>query len=498
MPPTLFQGLTAIGQWAQQHPAVILGTFGGVPLLAGGLHLLTGGARRQRDTHGSARWATYREVRRSGLSQTQGVVVGTMREQLFFDNGPTHLFLVAPTRSGKGVFHMQPTLRMGWPGSALVLDPKRGENYEVSWQARTHLGRVEAFAPFGPASACINVLDTVRLRTLQEHADALCIAQSLVAPHRLATESATSLHFRELAAMLLTAAILHVCYTSPRPSLGGTWTFLTQQHPTLAACLQTMRRTQHTPLGVHPAIAQLTTAIQNITGDRELSSVWSTVVRPLSLYADPLIAASTDTSTLRLEDLQQGAHPLSLYLLAPSVRSLERLHPVYRVIVDVAMERLMDRAVTAYRHRLLVCADELPAYGYMHALNKGAGDMAGYGIKGFYVAQDLDQFEGTYGEQNTIWGNTDTKLFHAPANEQTAERISRYLLGPATVSNPVASRQGLFGQSSVSFQVVERPLLTPDEVQGLDPVCLLVRRTGTKPMRLAKFGYDPTRREEGR
>jgi type IV secretion system protein VirD4 len=386
---------------------------------------------------------------------------------------------------------------MGWPGSALVLDPKRGENYEATHETRAHLGRVEAFAPYGPAQARINVLDIVRLKTLQEHADALCIAQSLVAPHKLATESATSLHFRELAAMLLTAAILHVCYTCPRPSLAATWTMLTQEHKTLAACLKTMRSTRHTPLGVHPAIAQMTTAIQNITGDRELSSVWSTVMRPLSLYADPLIAASTDTSTLALEDLQQGTQPLSLYLLAPSTRSLERLHPVYRVIVDVAMERLMDRAVTAYRHRLLICADELPAYGYVHALNKGAGDMAGYGIKGFYVAQDLDQFEGTYGEQNTIWGNTDTKLFHAPANEATAERISRYLLGPATVSNPVASRQGFFGQSSVSFQVVERPLLTPDEVQSLDPAMLLVRRTGAKPMRLGKLGYNPQLREVG-
>ena len=61
----------------------------------------------------------------------------------------------------------------------------------------------------------------------------------------------------------------------------------------------------------------------------------------------------------------------------------------------------------------------------------------------------------------------------------------------------MASRQGFFGQSSVSFQVVERPLLTTDEVQSLDPAMLLVRKTGCKPMRLAKLGYDPAKREEG-
>ena len=248
---------------------------------------------------------------------------------------------------------------------------------------------------------------------------------------------------------------------------------------------------------VHPAIAQLTTAIQNITGDRELSSIWSTAIRPLSLYADPLIAASTDMSTLALDDLQRGPQPLSLYLLASSTRDLERLHPVYRVVVDVAMHRLMDRPVTAQVRRLLVCADELPAYGYMHSLNLGAGDMAGYAIKGLYVAQDLDQFEEVYGAKNTIWGNTDTKIFHAPANDRTAERISRYLLGAATVESPIASRQGFLGPGSVSYQVVERPLLTADEVQSLAPDHVLVRRTGAKPMRLAKLGYDPTKREVG-
>src|SRR5262245_12269691 len=72
---TLFHGLVSIGQWAQQHPQVVLGTFLGVPLLAGAVHVLTGGRQRRRETHGSARWGTYGEVKRSGLSRTQGVVV---------------------------------------------------------------------------------------------------------------------------------------------------------------------------------------------------------------------------------------------------------------------------------------------------------------------------------------------------------------------------------------------------------------------------------------
>ena len=493
---TLFDGLVALGRWGQQHPQVMWGVMGGGFVLGTALRVLTGGHRRRRDMHGSARWATYREVKRSGLSRTQGVVVGVMQEQTFYDNGPKHVFLCAPTRAGKGVFHIQPTLATGWRHSALILDPKRGEHYDLTHRARQAYGRVEAFAPYRRPLACINVLKTIRLKQLPEHGDALTIAQSLTAPYKMVQENTTSLHFRELAAMLLTAAILHVCYTSTLASLAYVWYFLTQQHRTLSACLQTMLGTRHTPHGVHPTIGQFTQAMRNITGERELSSVWTTVVRPLSLYADPLIAASTDTSTLDLDDLQHGPEPLSLYLLAPSPRALERLHPVYRVIVDTAMARLTDRPVSDTARRLLVCAEEMPAYGYMHSLNKGASDMAGYGIKGFFVAQDLDQFEDVYGAKNTIWGNTETKIFHAPDNERTAERVSRYILGSATVENPVASRQGFLRDGSVSYQHVERPLLTTDEVQALDPAQMIVRRTGSKPMLLYKLGYDPAKRKE--
>ena len=152
-----------------------------------------------------------------------------------------------------------------------------------------------------------------------------------------------------------------------------------------------------------------------------------------SLYNDPLIARSTDTSTFALEDLQYGATPMTLYLVAPSPRALERLHPLYRVILDVAMARLMEHKVRSWQHRLLLCADELPAHGYIQAIDQGAADMAGYGMKGLFVAQDIEQVEEVYGEKNTLWGNTEIEVFHEPTNDQTARRIAERLMGEGTV-----------------------------------------------------------------
>jgi type IV secretion system protein VirD4 len=488
------QLVLALGTWGQAHRWHLFWAMGGLFLLALVAGLVGRRRRAAATTHGSARWATAREVRRAGLYARHGVVVGRLDGRLLLDDGETHVLLVGPTRSGKGTGVIIPTL-LTWHESALILDPKDGENAAVTarWRA-TYGRRVALFTPCRTPQTRINVLDTIRLGTRQEFGDAQLIAQSLVAPEKLARESATALHFRELAALLLTATILHVCYTAQRKSLAGVWAFLTQQHESLGDSLKTMAGTAHSSYGVHQAIASMTSAIANISGDRELSSVWTTAIRPLVLYSDPLVAASTDTSTLTLEALQYSQQPLSLYLIAPSPMALERLHPLYRVILDVAMTRLMEHPVRTWQHRLLVCGDELPWYGYTRAIDKGIAVMAGYGIKGLLVTQDLPALEDVYGPHTAIWGNTDLKIFHAPTNDLTAKRISENLMGRGTVEHPVESRQaGLMGRRSVALQHVARPLLTTDEVMELHPRLEIVRMSGVKPILCRKVNYRTDR-----
>jgi type IV secretion system protein VirD4 len=457
--------------------------------------------RRQGSTsHGSARWATVREVRRAGLFAKDGVLLGAFAGEYLRDDSETHLLLVGPTRSGKGL--LLNCTALSWmathaatEGKSLVMfDPKDGENYDISGRWRRGPGGkhpVYAFAPCQEVSARVNVLDTVRLRTRREFADAQVIAQSLVAPEKMVRESQTSLHFRELAGMLLTAAILHVLYTSNRKSLAGVWEFLTVRQNSLNDALKAMSSTRHLSQGVHSAIASLTRAIKNITGDRELSSVWSTAIRPLVLYNDPLIAAATDASDFDLNDLQYGPRPASLYLIAPSTRELERLHPLYRVVLDVLLKQLMEHKVRTWRHRLLVCADELPAYGYTHAVEKGIAEAAGYGIKAFLVCQDLEQLWDVYGAHSAIWGNCKTKIFFAPDNDLTAKRISQNLLGESTVEQPVVHQggSGLQANASTTYQFHGRPLLTPDELMELDPSLEIIRVSGVKPILAHKLDY---------
>lgn len=486
-PPPIWQYLAEGHHWFQHHQWEAWG--GLAALFAAGLIAKKVKRRGRQDltSHGSARWSTVREVRKAGLSRAHGVVLGVSSGTVWMDDRETHDLLLAPSGSGKDSFHLWPTLRWGWTESTLNLDCQNGEMYDATRTAREQMGRVEAFAPYRSPLACVNVVEAIRLGKPEEFRDALLIGHSLTAPEKIRQESSAGVHFRELAALAITAATLHLSYTTSHASLAGVWHFLTQ-HGTFVDVLKTMQHTAHTSHGVHQAIAEMSGVLTNIGSGDELGSAWSTMLRPLLLYLDPHVAASTNRSTMSLDDLQYGAQPVSLYLLAESSSTLADMYQVYRVILDVTFACLMRHKPNTFMHRLLFVANELPSYGYMQAINKNASVMRKYGIKGLFVAQDLKQLEDVYGQEPELWSNTDCKIFHATGNDRTAKRVTEGYLGKETVEYLVESQQGR--GRSVSPHRVGRPLLTTDELGQLDSSQLLVLLRGQRPMRMQKYGYD--------
>jgi hypothetical protein len=198
----------------------------------------------------------------------------------------------------------------------------------------------------------IDVLKSVRVKTPPEFGDAHLLSQSLGAPEKMVRETATSLHCRELADLLRTAAVLHVLYTARRTSLAGMWDFSTQQHKRLGDALKAMRTTAHVFGGVHRAIASMTRAIENLTGDRELSGVWTTTIWPLVLYSDPQVAKSTEDADFDVKDLQYGDRPVSLYGSALHVMLAERC----RATVDPNRFPRQRRSTASDGHQSYVSA----------------------------------------------------------------------------------------------------------------------------------------------
>ncbi len=131
------------------------------------------------ETFGSARWAGAGEVRAAGLLGADGVVLGKFDHDYLRHDGPEHVLCFAPTRSGKGVGLVVPSL-LTWPGSAIVHDIK-GENWTLTAGFRSRHGRVLLFDPTNAKSAAYNPLLEVR-RGEWEVRDVQNIADILVDP----------------------------------------------------------------------------------------------------------------------------------------------------------------------------------------------------------------------------------------------------------------------------------------------------------------------------
>ena len=119
-----------------------LAASGGLAAIAAAIMLSVWRAKGAKEvtTYGSARWADAREVRRAGLLGLDGVVLGRFSRRYLRHNGPEHVLCFAPTRSGKGVGLVIPTL-LTWPSSTIVHDIK-GENFQLTSGWRARLGPV--------------------------------------------------------------------------------------------------------------------------------------------------------------------------------------------------------------------------------------------------------------------------------------------------------------------------------------------------------------------
>jgi len=122
--------------------------------VAGALFAILGSVWRARSaknviTYGSARWARTREVKKAGLFAERGIVLGTLGQRYLRHDGPEHVMAFAPTRSGKGVGLVIPTL-LSWDASAVIHDIK-GENWELTAGWRSTFSRVIRFDQIGRA-----------------------------------------------------------------------------------------------------------------------------------------------------------------------------------------------------------------------------------------------------------------------------------------------------------------------------------------------------------
>jgi type IV secretion system protein VirD4 len=483
------------------------------------------------DLHGSARWANAQEVRTSGflapsrylprpvrrrlvraglleaLKPRDGVYLGAWRVhgKLHYlrDCGLGHVLVEAPTRAGKGVNNMVPTL-LTWPHSTLVHDFK-GELWEVTAGARKRMGQL--CLNFDPAhvregGVKFNPLEEVRLRTRREIADAQNLVQILVDPDGRGFASGS--HWVAAGSALLTGAILHLLYVEPNKTLRGLIGLLTDPASTIEETLQGMMTADHDPAGVmgwrtsrgeptrtHQVVAESMRAVLN-TAEKERSGIISEIVTRLPLFRDPLIAEATEYSEFRIDDLVNHKRPASLYLTVPR-ESCDRLRPLMRLMLNQIVRRLTEklaykdgRPVSPHRRPLLLMLDEFALFGRFEEFAESMNHIAGFGLRACLAVQSLSQLHEFYGPNQSIVDNCDTTVRFTPNSLKSAEEISR-LVGQTSVRHAHRTQSG--GGASVSEPEVGRPLMTPDEARRMSVNEVLIFARGQRPIRARLLKY---------
>lgn len=444
-------------------------------------------------TYGSARWATSRDIERAGLHRQAGVMLGLFGDRYLRHDGPEHIMAFAPTRSGKGVGLVVPTL-LSWTGSTVVHDIK-GENWTLTAGWRARFSHCLLFNPTDAVSAHYNPLLEVR-RGIKEVRDVQNIADILVDPEG-ALERRN--HWEKTSHSLLVGAILHILYAEEEKTLARVATFLSDPQRSFVATLRRMITTNH--LGddknpkVHPVVASAARELLN-KSENERSGVLSTAMSFLGLYRDPTVAEVTSRCDWRIADLMDAARPLSLYLVIPP-SDISRTKPLIRLVLNQIGRRLTERlelpGTSAGRRQLLMMLDEFPALGRLDFFETSLAFMAGYGIRAFLIAQSLNQIEKAYGDNNAILDNCHVRVAFATNDERTAKRISD-ALGTATEQRAMRNYAGhrlapWLAHVMVSRQETARQLLTSGEVMQLSPDDELVLVSGLPPIRARKLRY---------
>lgn len=440
-------------------------------------------------TYGSARWALASEIATADLFNSAGVFLGCVKQRYLRHNGPEHVIAFAPTRSGKGVGLVVPTL-LTWPGSAVIHDIK-GENWSITAGWRAQFSHCLLFNPTDVHSAAYNPLLEVR-RGLHEVRDVQNIADILVDPEGALDRRS---HWEKTSHALLVGAILHVLYAEPDKTLRGVANFLSDPARPFETTLHAMMHTAHSEEGPNPVVASAAREVLN-KSENERSGVLSTAMSFLGLYRDPTVAQVTSRCDWRIADLLDAKHPVSLYLVVPP-SDISRTKPLIRLLLNQIGRRLTESLDgsdgIARKRQLLLMLDEFPALGRLDFFESALAFMAGYGLRAFLIAQSLNQIEKAYGTHNAILDNCHVRIAFSTNDERTARRVSD-ALGTATETRAQRNYAGhrlapWLGHLMVSRQESARPLLTQGEVMQLPSDEAIVMVSGHAPIRAQKIRY---------
>ncbi len=221
------------------------------------------------------------------------------------------------------------------------------------------------------------------------------------------------------------------------------------------------------------------------SSEQAMASVMSTALSRLNAFLDTELEQILcfDTS-IDVEDFCN--HKSAIYLVLPEEDSTKHflvsliLQQVYRELLTVADEKggQLDK-------RVMIFGDEIGTLPKIEGLEMMFSASRSRKVSIVAIIQSLAQFEKTYGKEGAeiIVDNCQCTLFGAFApNSKTAEVMSQNLGKQTVLSGSISKSSGRDG-SSRSLQMIERSLMTVDELKSMPKGHFVVMKTGCHPMK---------------
>ena len=499
--------------------AAMFGTLAAIAGLSGMYSLNIKAKTVGHGQHGTARWATKREIKKTyvhvpfepelwrqgkNLPSEQGIVVGCEGKKTttaLVDTGDVHAIMIGAAGVGKTAYWLYPCLEYALAsGMSFLTTDTKGDlvrNYgRIAQECYGYrVGVIDLRNP--TKSDGFNLLHLVNkyMDLFKEHPENLLfkakaeryakiISKTIITAGMDGQNFGQNQFFYDAAEGLLTATILLVAESCPPPERHIVSVFKIIQE--LMAPSQTKGQTQFQALlSLLPEThkAKWFAGAATSTADQAMASVMSTTLARLNAFLDSemeqLLCFDTavDAETFCKE-------PSALFLVMPEEDPSKFfmvsliIQQLYREILSVADEnggKLPNRAV-------FYC-DEYGTLPKIESAEMMFSASRSRRLSIVPIIQSIGQLEKNYGKEGAeiIIDNTQDTIFGGFApNSQTAEVMSKSL-GSRTAQTGYISKGK---ESSQSLQMIERPLMTPDELKSMPKGQFIVMKTGAHPMKV--------------
>ena len=474
--------------------------------------------------HGTARWATTKEVKKTfanvpfdvaswragkNLPEVQGLILGSTQrgKQLdaLVDRDDVHCLMIGASGVGKTAFFLYPNLEFACASgmSYVALDTKGDLSRNYGTIAKKYYGyQVSVIDLRNPTRSDGSNLLTLINRYMdiaREHPDNLAarakaekyakiLAKTIVNPGGDDQDRGQNAFFYDAAEGLLTSVILLLAEYVPLDSAGHEKRHIVSVFKLVQELLAPSGQNKKTGFQVlmdnlpstHKARWFAGAALN--TSEQGMASVMSTVLSRLNAFLDSeLEQVLCFDSAIDAEHF--AAEKSAIFLVLPEEDNTKNfmaglmIQNLSRELFSVA-----DEHGGKLQNRVVFYCDEfgtMPPFDVLPLFSAGRSRK----LTLVPIIQSLAQLEKNYGKEGAeiIADNCQDTIFGGFApNSQTAETLSKALGSRTVLTGSISKGKD---SNSQSLQMAERALLSPDELKNLPKGNFIVMKTGTHPMR---------------